>query len=159
VSSRLTKRSTRAAGWAIFDAKLIGGGRVTANVRQRNHDRPTRRHQRRLLLHPIAAAQFMLVSNIQPNNSPKQHLNPRLTYVVSFNDGLKHHSRATTNAKHPTPEKLRTFDAIFFGAAYRQTIAASSPKGCGLVMVTSTIVPTINEKKLATVRNSMPVQR
>jgi hypothetical protein len=29
---RLTKRSTRAAGWAIFEARLIGGGRVTANV-------------------------------------------------------------------------------------------------------------------------------
>jgi hypothetical protein len=29
---RLTKRSTRAAGWAIFEAKLVGGGRVTANV-------------------------------------------------------------------------------------------------------------------------------
>jgi hypothetical protein len=29
---RLTMRSTRAAGWAIFEAKLVGGGRVTANV-------------------------------------------------------------------------------------------------------------------------------
>jgi hypothetical protein len=29
---RLTKRSTRAAGWALFEAKLIDGGRVTANV-------------------------------------------------------------------------------------------------------------------------------
>jgi hypothetical protein len=25
-------RSTRAAGWAFFEAKLVGGGRVTANV-------------------------------------------------------------------------------------------------------------------------------
>jgi hypothetical protein len=31
---RLTKRSTRAAGWAVFEAKLVGGGRVTANVRR-----------------------------------------------------------------------------------------------------------------------------
>jgi hypothetical protein len=29
---RLTKRSTRAAGWTLVDAKLFGGGRVTANV-------------------------------------------------------------------------------------------------------------------------------
>jgi hypothetical protein len=35
---RLTKRSTRAAGWALFEAKLIGGGRVTANVSQPNSD-------------------------------------------------------------------------------------------------------------------------
>jgi hypothetical protein len=108
--------------------------------------------------HPFAAAQYILVSSIQPNNSPTQHLNPLLTYVASFDDGLKHRSRATSNAKHPAPEKLRTFGAIFFGPAYRQTIAASSPKGCGLVMVTSTIVPTINEK-LATARNSVLVQR
>jgi hypothetical protein len=36
---RLTKRSTRAAGWALFEAELIGGGRVTANVSQPNPDR------------------------------------------------------------------------------------------------------------------------
>jgi hypothetical protein len=100
----------------------------------------------------------MLVSNIRSNNSLARHLNPLLTYVASVNGALKHHSRATSNAKNPTPEKLRTFDAIFFGPAYRQPIAANSPKGCGLVMVTSTIVPTINAKP-ATARNSMPVQR
>jgi hypothetical protein len=32
-------RSTRAAGWALFEAMLFGGGRVTANVSQPNPDR------------------------------------------------------------------------------------------------------------------------
>jgi hypothetical protein len=50
-----------------------------------------------------------------------------------------------TNAKNPAPEKLRTFDAIFFGPAYREPIAASSPKGCGLVMVTSTIATALTD--------------
>jgi hypothetical protein len=39
---RLTKRSTRAAGWALFEARLIGGGRVTTNVSQPNPDRDFR---------------------------------------------------------------------------------------------------------------------
>jgi len=74
----------------------------------------------------------VLVSNIQPNNSPTQHLNPLLTYVVSLQDEFKHHSRATSNAKHPTPETLRTCDANVCGELKRQLIASYSlnPNAC-----------------------------
>jgi hypothetical protein len=80
------------------------------------------------LSHPFAAAQYVLVSNIESNNSPTRHLNPLLTYVASFNDGLKHHLRATSNAKHPTPERLRTCDGDFNNRAYNQRETGHSPK-------------------------------
>jgi hypothetical protein len=65
-------------------------------------------------------------SNIQPNNSPTQHLPPVLTYVASVNDALKHHSRATSNATHPAPEKLRTCDASVCGDRKHQRAASYS---------------------------------
>ncbi len=76
--------------------------------------------------HPFAAAQYVLVSNIQPNNSPRQHPNPLLTYVVSLQAEFKHHSRATSNAKHPTPETLRTCDANVCGDRKHQRAASYS---------------------------------
>ena len=74
----------------------------------------------------------MLVSNIHPNNSPTRHLNPLLTYVASFNDALKQHSLATSNAKHPTPEKLRTCDASVCGDLKHEKAASFSlnPNAC-----------------------------
>ena len=71
-------------------------------------------------------------SNIQPHNSPTLHPNLLLTYVASFNDAFKHHSRATSNAKHPAPETLRTCDANVCGELKRQFIASYSlnPNAC-----------------------------
>jgi hypothetical protein len=65
--------------------------------------------------------------------SKRSHLAlPLLTYVASFQDALKQHSRATSNAKHPAPETVRTCDANVCGELKRQLIASYSlnPNAC-----------------------------
>jgi len=86
--------------------------------------------QCRLLSHPLAATLSVVGSNIEPSRSNMTLF--LLTYVASVNDALKHHSRATSNAKHPTPETLRTCDASVCGDLKHQRDASYSlnPNAC-----------------------------
>jgi len=91
-----------AAVGGLFASFIISFRRpLTADVRQRNQHRPAPATS--TLTYAASCIGRVVCIARRHSAYPIASMPPR-TYVASFRDEFKHHSRATSNAKHPTPE-------------------------------------------------------